>query len=127
MGVIPSGVLGAIKTEIENSPHKIINVQDLAEKHEVSVKDLSNEFKYEFRFTIKEYAAIFKMKRLVELILQNGKRNGRKVYDFAVELGFRDDSGLHHFVRKNGGSRSFRDLEKHVLTYCREFCKCKCK
>ncbi len=127
MGVIRPVVLEAVRNEIENSPHKIIYVQELADARGIEVKDLCNEFKYRYRFTVKEYASLFKLRYLVFLILQNGKPNGRKVYDYAVELGFRDDSGLHNFIRKNGGGRSFRDFEKHVLTYCREICKWKCK
>ncbi|MFC1564607.1 hypothetical protein ACFL6G_06690 [candidate division KSB1 bacterium] len=112
MGLIPLEKLEEIRSVIENSPHKLINVQELADKHDVRVKDLCCSFKYEYKHTVKQYAGMIKLEYLKKLIRKNGKKGGLKMFEYAYDLGFSDSAGLQHFLKKMGGGEILKTLKK---------------
>ncbi len=126
MNDLPKEKLREIKKEIEDFPQRIINVQELGEKYNIGIRELCNSFKYVYKITVKQYANLIKLKYLTTLVLIDKADNGKKVYDYARELGFSDDTGLHHFVKRNTGNKTFLEFRRIVQKYCIEFCQAKC-
>ncbi len=115
MGKIPLSILEEIKTEIENSPGKIIYVERLAERYGVNMKDLGAKFKFEFGYSIKKCSEISKLNYLGKMIFKERDKN-RTATEYSYALGYSDGTGVHHLLRRNGGGRGYKAFRNRVLS-----------
>ncbi|MFC1564587.1 hypothetical protein ACFL6G_06590 [candidate division KSB1 bacterium] len=127
MGIIKDDVLHAIKSEIENTPHRIIYTTEIADKYSISIKDLCNQFKYKFGVSVKEYAGIVKLNYLKDLILKEDENYRMRSHDYAIMLGYADDSGIQNLTKKNGEGRTFNEFKSAINSCCREYKKKSCE
>ncbi len=64
-GAIPFSVLESIKKDIDNSQAKMIIISELSDKYGISPKDLMNQFKHKYKFTVKQYDVQVKWNYLI--------------------------------------------------------------
>ncbi len=105
-------VLVSVKNEIEKHPEQNNNLENLAHSFNFSYRYLNRKFSLLFGKTMKQYQSLVKKNELERLLEEFADDESMTVIHFAEKLGFRFDSGLLNFVRRNYNGMSFNMLRK---------------
>ena len=94
--------LAEIKNFIENNFNKGISVKDIADKFEVNVRDLRDQFYCGYNKKPKKYMEDLRAVVFIALALEHNDKNRCAGY-YRVELGYKYESELHNFLLRRTG------------------------
>ena len=103
-------ILTAKKIIEENRCHKLL-VRDVARQSGLTMRDLQKGFKQMEGMTMNKYQTFVRMKRAVELLLQENKLS---VYKIGLQIGFDEESSFTAAFKKIFQLTPFQYRKKHL-------------